>query len=114
MDNTLLIPIFSALAIGLAWIGKEIIKPWSDAYLIRSKAFVNYVETQGKELITLVSEMKTQTTELVKHTELLINIESRSEASAEVVAKAADVVAKAAEVAADVVAKAAIVAAKLK
>lgn len=67
MDTMSLIlsTVLPTLTFGLAWIGKTIVKPWSDAYLLRSQAFVTYVETQSKGMDALVAETKAQTNRLI-------------------------------------------------
>lgn len=54
-----------AFSAGMMWLGKEIIKPWSDAALMRARAFTTYVENQGKGQDILVTESKRQTDLLV-------------------------------------------------
>ena len=56
--------VFMGFSAACAWIAKSIIKPWSDAYLLRSEAFVKYVEQQGVGMTTLLSETRTQSKSL--------------------------------------------------
>lgn len=65
-----------AIVSAIGWFGKEIIKPWSDAYLLRSRAFVQYVETMGKGFGELVQEVKDQTPLLESTKDTLAKIDS--------------------------------------
>ena len=55
----------TSIVAGIAWIFKSIIKPWSDAALKRSEAFVAHVDTVGKCLTSLSGSF----TDVVRHTE---------------------------------------------
>ncbi len=57
--------LWAAVVAGFTWLGKEILKPWSDAALMRARAFTAYVESQGKGQDILVTESKRQTDLLV-------------------------------------------------
>ena len=57
--------IVSAIIAAFTWLAKSIIKPWSDAYLLRSQAFTAYVEDQGKRTAIMAEESQKQTGMLV-------------------------------------------------
>lgn len=46
---------------GCTWIAKMILKPWSDAYLARSLAFVRHVEGLSPKIDEIVGEFRQQT-----------------------------------------------------
>lgn len=48
--------VVAAIFAGIAWIAKSIVKPWSDAALMRSKAFVDHVEKISPALEKFVAE----------------------------------------------------------
>ena|SRR3990167_2995537 len=53
--------IIYAIIAACGWLAKTIIKPWSDAYLLRSQAFTTYVEDQGKRTAIIADESHKQT-----------------------------------------------------
>lgn len=61
MDPIIITSILSAVAVAVSWFAKEIIKPWSDAYLLRSQAFSRHVEAVSEALTGLVTEAQKQT-----------------------------------------------------
>ncbi len=71
--------IFSAVTVAIAWLGKEILKPWSDAALMRSRAFVAYVESQGVNQTTLVEESKKQTLEAKQQNAMLLSLDAKTD-----------------------------------
>ncbi len=57
---------------GVAWIAKMIIKPWSDAALIRSQAFNVHVDKLGESIDSIVEDFR-------RHSDWLnsINVEAK-------------------------------------
>lgn len=64
MDPIIITSILSAVAVAMSWLAKEIVKPWSDAYLMQAHAFRNHVEAVSAALSGLVVEAQKQTDSL--------------------------------------------------
>ena len=44
---------------GVAWVAKSLLKPWSDASLERSKAFVSFAETLARSVPSIQGKLET-------------------------------------------------------
>lgn len=54
-----LIPAIGAILAGLGWLGRSIVKPWSDAALQRSAAFVKLVDTLKENMPLMLGRIET-------------------------------------------------------
>ncbi len=84
-----MVVLLGAVPVGVAWIGKTIIKPWSDAYLIekqanskaiadKSQADVEHIRNIDAALVVIVQEAKKQSIESGQQTAMLQSISAQT------------------------------------
>ena len=75
--------VVTAMIAGIAWIAKSIVKPWSDAALMRSAAFVAHVEKLGPA-VEKVLEVYTMSSQILERNTVAMNANTEANLKAAV------------------------------
>ena len=79
--------VLGMIGAGVAWIAKVILKPWSDAALMRSEAFVKHVDKLGTYLENIARDFS-------KQTELLTDVSKEGKVQSGILGDVRDFLAK--------------------